>query len=258
MGEMIRKANPLIHCMTNVVVTNFTANGMLAVGASPVMAYDQEESADMAGAAKALLLNIGTPSVELGKAMVSAGQAANKAGIPVVLDPVGIGATSFRSELCKLLLEEVDISIIRGNAGEVAALLGKSGTVKGVDGQIQGDSKELARKAAETFHCVTIVTGEIDCISDGHQVKTVANGHPWLSDVVGTGCLLGGVVAAYASQNKDDLVTASTEAVVFYGVAAERAYEKTAGDGLGSFRTEFINQLGKLTDAEAKESRRTE
>ncbi|TSB48611.1 hydroxyethylthiazole kinase [Alkalicoccobacillus porphyridii] len=253
----VKEINPLVHCMTNMVVTTFTANGLLALGASPVMAYAKEEVEDMAGAAGALLLNIGTPSVELAHAMILAGKAANKAGKPVILDPVGAGATPFRTQICHQILEEVDVTIIRGNAGEAAALLGLEGTVKGVDGSLEGDKLEVAKQLANTYQCIAVVTGDIDVITDGSNVQTIANGHEWLTKIVGAGCLLGGVVAAFAavSDRKDDVETAAS-AVSYYGVAAEKAFQETKKEGFGSFAQSFINQLGMMTEDEARSMRR--
>lgn len=252
MLQKVKETNPLIHCMTNMVVTNFTANGLLALGASPVMAYAKEEVSDMASVAGALLLNIGTPSVELTGAMILAGKAANQAGKPVILDPVGAGATPFRTEICQQILDEVDVTMIRSNAGEAAALLGAAGEVKGVDSSHRGDKIELAKKLAHTYSCVAVVTGETDVITDGEMVKTVYNGHEWLTKVVGTGCLLGGVVAAFAAvAEREDDIEAAVSAVSFFGVAAEKAHQDTSGKGYGAFAQSFIDYLGTLSEKEA-------
>ncbi|GAE36714.1 hydroxyethylthiazole kinase [Halalkalibacter akibai] len=258
MIEQVRKENPLIHCMTNVVVTNFTANGLLALGASPVMAYAKEEVADLAQIAGALLLNIGTLSTEQIDHMIIAGQAANEANVPVVLDPVGAGATSFRTTMSKRILEEVKVSVLRGNAGEIASLLGVQATVKGVDGSMEGDKIELAKQAAKQFNCVCVVTGEVDVITDGSVVKTVANGHPWLTKVVGTGCLLGAVIGAFIAVERENLVEAATTAVTFFGIAGEQAFQQTNEQGIGSFQEAFLNQLHTLTDDQMKQLRRNE
>ncbi|MED3648762.1 hydroxyethylthiazole kinase [Halalkalibacterium halodurans] len=256
--EMLRKSNPLIHCMTNVVVTNFTANGLLAVGASPVMAYAKEEVADMAKVANALLLNIGTLSAESIDNMIIAGKAANKAGTPVVLDPVGAGATAFRTESCKRILKEVDVTIVRGNGGEIATLSDQAGTVKGVDGSIDSDPVELAKHAANVLNSAVVVTGEVDVVTDGTGTVRGYNGHPWLTKVVGTGCLSGAIVAAFASLKTDDLLEVIGYGLVAYGVAAEKAYEETKAKGYGSFQTAFLNQLGRLTDEDVKQHGRFE
>jgi hydroxyethylthiazole kinase len=256
--ERIRKENPLVHCMTNVVVTNFTANGLLALGASPVMAYAKEEVADLAKIAGALLLNIGTLSSEQIDNMIKAGQAANQAGVPVILDPVGAGATIYRTEMSKRILEEVKISVLRGNAGEIASLVGVEANVKGVDGSMEGDKIELAKQAAKQFHCVCVVTGEIDVITDGNYIETIHNGHPWLTKVVGTGCLLGAIIGAFVAVRRDDIVTAATDAVAYFGIAGEQAFQQTNEQGIGSFQELFLNQLHTLTDQELEQMRRSE
>ncbi|TWI52941.1 hydroxyethylthiazole kinase [Halalkalibacter nanhaiisediminis] len=256
--EQIRKENPLVHCMTNVVVTNFTANGLLAMGASPVMAYAKEEVADMASIAGALLLNIGTLSTEQIESMILAGQAANKAGVPIILDPVGAGATTFRTDMSLRLLNEMNVTVLRGNAGEIASLVGVKATVKGVDGAIEGDTIELAKKAAEMFNCVAVVTGAVDVITDGQLVHTISNGHPWLTKVVGTGCLLGAVIGAYVAVRRDDVVAAATDAVAYYGIAAEIAFSKTNELGIGAFQQAFLNELALVTDEKVDQLQRAE
>ncbi|MED4130435.1 hydroxyethylthiazole kinase [Shouchella miscanthi] len=248
----LRQQNPLIHCMTNIVVTNFTANGLLAIGASPVMAYAKEETHEMAEAADALLLNIGTPSETVIESMIHAGQAANKKGTPVILDPVGAGATSFRNELVARILQHVDITLIRGNAGEIAAILGEVGTVKGVDAQIKTDPVVLAKRAAEELNTLIVVTGEQDVVTDGSRTVTIKNGHEWLTRVVGTGCLLGGVLAAYLAINRDDKIKAAAEGLAHYGVAAERAFAKASDRGVASFQLEFLDALSTLSEEEAE------
>jgi hydroxyethylthiazole kinase len=254
----IRKENPLIHCMTNVVVTNFTANGLLALGASPVMAYAKEEVEDLASVAGALLLNIGTLSKEQIDNMIIAGKAANSAGVPVIVDPVGAGATSFRTNMSKRILDEVDVSIVRGNAGEIASLLGEEAKVKGVDGAIDGDKIALAKQAALEFKCVSVVTGEVDVISDGSIVHSIANGHPWLTKVVGTGCLLGAVVGAFVAVERNDRLSAAVKAVSYYGVAGERAFVKSEEEGIGSYQQAFLNELHLLTDEKVERVSRIE
>ncbi|MEK4566067.1 hydroxyethylthiazole kinase [Alkalihalobacillus sp. FSL R5-0424] len=259
MLQKVKQDNPLIHCMTNMVVTTYTANGLLALGASPVMAYAKEEVGDMARVAGALLLNIGTPSNELVDAMIIAGKAANQAGKPVVLDPVGAGATPYRTEICQRILTEVDVTIVRGNAGELSALVGAKGVVKGVDGSSDGDKEAIAKQVATSFSCIAVLTGEVDVITDGTETFMVSNGHQWLTKVVGTGCLLGGVVAAFAATaDKSDYTKACAYAVSYYGVAAEKAFDRASEDGYGSFGQAFIDQLGLVSGEEALDLQRIE
>ncbi|MEL3973192.1 hydroxyethylthiazole kinase [Rossellomorea oryzaecorticis] len=242
----VKEKNPLVHNITNVVVTNFTANGLLAIGASPVMAYAKEEVADMARIAGALVLNIGTLSHDEVETMIIAGKAANAQGVPVVLDPVGAGATSFRTDMSKKILKEVKVSVIRGNAAEVANIAGKKWEIRGVDtGSGNGSTVELAEKVAVQFGSTVVITGEIDVISNGKTTNTVANGHPLLTKVTGTGCLLSSVIGAFAAIEKN-LVKAATSAVSVYGIAAEKAAETTAHKGPGSFQIDFLDQLSKI------------
>ncbi|KMK77689.1 hydroxyethylthiazole kinase [Alkalihalobacillus pseudalcaliphilus] len=248
--ERIRQEQPLIHSMTNVVVTNFTANGLLAIGASPVMAYAKEEVADMAKVAGAVLLNIGTLSEEQVEAMILAGKSANKHGVPVVLDPVGAGATTLRTESAKRILEEVQVTVLRGNAGEISSLVGQDVQVKGVDGAVNGEFDQLASEASRLFRCLTVVTGEVDYVSDGHSKNfKLKNGHSWLTKVVGTGCLLGAYIASFlAVAKEEEFIEAIVDGIASFNIASEKAYQETKEKGIGSFQTEFLNQLFTISD----------
>ncbi len=253
--ENVRKENPLVHNMTNNVVTNFTANGLLSLGASPVMAYAREEAADMAKIAGALVLNIGTLSLEDVESMIIAGKSANEHGVPVILDPVGAGATPFRTASAQRIMRKVKISAVRGNAAEIANTLGdESWVIKGVDaGEEKGDRMALAKKAAGVWDTTVIITGAEDVITDGRKLYTVENGHKLLTKVTGTGCLLTSVIGAFCAVEKH-YCKAAVSAAVFYGCAAEIAAEKTAHQGPGSFQIEFLNQLAavKAEDIQAR------
>ncbi|MGX9290858.1 hydroxyethylthiazole kinase [Bacillus sp. A015] len=242
--EKVRAENPLVHNITNQVVTNFTANGLLALGASPVMANAKEEVAEMAQLADALVLNIGTLTKDTVEAMVIAGQAANEKGVPVLLDPVGAGATTFRTRAAKQLLQQVKISVVRGNAAEIAHLLGVDGwQSKGVDAkETNGDVSALAKQAAKVFQTVVVITGKVDVVSDGDEVLSIHNGHEWLTKVTGTGCLLTSVIGAFCATDELPL-HASAAALLFYGVAAEKAAQQTKGSGPGTFQIELLNAL---------------
>src|SRR3954468_12290844 len=186
----LRKARPLVHQITNYVVMNETANATLAIGALPVMAHAPQEVEEMAALAGALVINIGTLSEHWIEAMVLAGRAANGAGVPVVLDPVGAGATSYRTETAKLLLDELDVAVLRGNAAEIATLAGVEAEIRGVESiGAAGTGADLARAAARALGCVASVTGEVDHVSDGERVLAVSNGHALLGTVTGTGCM---------------------------------------------------------------------
>jgi len=252
--QKVREVNPLVHNITNVVVTNFTANGLLALGASPVMAYAAEEVADMAKIASALVLNIGTLNPQNVESMIIAGKSANQHNVPVVFDPVGAGATLYRTETAQKIMKEVNVSIIRGNAAEIANVAGENWEIKGVDaGAVKGNIVELAKAAAEKLNTVVVITGKEDIVTDGKTTYVVANGHPIMTKVTGTGCLLTSVIGAFAGVEKD-LLAASVAALTYYGVAAEKAAEQTADQGPGSFQIEFLNQLSKVSYEELTQS----
>ncbi|MGK5507671.1 hydroxyethylthiazole kinase [Brevibacillus formosus] len=243
----VREENPLVHNITNVVVTNFTANGLLALGASPVMAYAKQEVADMAKIAGALVLNIGTLNEHEIEAMLIAGKSANHNGVPVLFDPVGAGATSYRTETSQRLAQELDLAFIRGNAAEIANVIGERWEIKGVDAkEAGGDVEDLARAAAKKLRTIVAITGKVDVISDGETTYLIHNGHPILTKVTGTGCLLTSVMGAFAAIANDKLI-AGAAALVCYGVAAQLAAEKAAGVGPGSFQIEFLNALHNVT-----------
>ncbi|GAA0386856.1 hydroxyethylthiazole kinase [Paenibacillus motobuensis] len=243
----VQKARPLVHNMTNVVVTNFTANGLLALGASPVMAYAREEVADMAKVAGALVLNIGTLSTEQVDAMIIAGKSANLHGVPVLLDPVGAGATRLRTESAQRILREVKIALIRGNASEIANLVGEVSEIKGVDAaeSSAGANAEIALRAARQFNAVVAITGKEDVIADGANYRIISGGDVLLTQVTGAGCLLTSVLGAFAAVERD-MMLAGTAGLAYYGAAAARAAERTAPLGPGSFQVAFLDELAKL------------
>ncbi|MGF7534639.1 hydroxyethylthiazole kinase [Bacillus mexicanus] len=255
----VRQHCPLVHSITNNVVTNFTANGLLALGASPVMAYAKEEVADMAKMAGALVLNIGTLSKESVEAMVIAGKSANDYGVPVILDPVGAGATPFRTESARDIIREVRLSAIRGNAAEIAHTVGVTDwLIKGVDaGEGGGDSIRLAQQAAQKLNTVIAITGEADVVADTSSVYTLRNGHKLLTKVTGAGCLLTSVVGAFCAVEENSL-SAVLAAISSYGVAAQLAAQETANKGPGSFQSELLNKLSSVTEQDVQELARIE
>ncbi len=255
MGQLLRRLRserPLVHNITNTVVTNFTANGLLALGASPVMAYAREEVADMARVSGALVLNLGTLTAELVEACAIAGQAANEAGVPVLLDPVGAGATPYRTESALRLLREVRIDLVRGNAAEIAHLVGEIREIKGVDagGQAGGAAVDLAMRAAAKLGTVVAVTGREDVIADGSAGYVVTGGDALLERVTGAGCLLTSVMGAFRAVERDRL-RAGAAALALYGAAAEAAAAAAGGRGPGSFQIAFLDALAALDEASA-------
>lgn len=243
----VHSSNPLVHNMTNMVVTNFTANGLYALGASPVMAYALEEVADIAKIAGAVVLNIGTLNRELIDAMIIAGQSANAHGVPVLLDPVGAGATRFRTESALRILSEVNISMVRGNAAEIAHLIGEAREIKGVDAGDSTDSSntDLAVRAARALNTIVVITGKEDVITDGSGVRIIRGGDALLTKVTGAGCLLTSVLGAFAAI-EPHLLLAGTAGLAFYSAAASRAAARTADLGPGSFQIAFLDELAKL------------
>ena len=244
---VIRERRPLVHNITNYVVMNETANAILALGALPVMAHAREEVEEMVGLAGALVLNIGTLSESWIDAMLLAGKTANERGVPVVLDPVGAGATAYRTDTARRLLDELDVAVLRGNAGEVATLVGVEAEVRGVESVgAGGDPAELAREAARTLGLVASVTGAVDHVSDGERAAAVANGHALLASITGTGCMSTALTGCFLA-GKDDPFEAAVEALVAFGVAGEDAAEGASGPG--SFHVGLYDALAALDPA---------
>jgi hydroxyethylthiazole kinase len=251
----LREQRPLVHQITNYVVMNETANATLAIGALPVMAHAPEEVAEMASVAAALVLNIGTLTREWVESMVLAGRAADRAGVPVVFDPVGVGATTLRTESAQRILHEVAVAIVRGNSAEIATLAGRTAQIRGVEAMAATDDiGELARAAARTLGCTVAVTGPVDAVSDGVTTLLVANGHPLLATVTGTGCIASAITGCFAGVNRKQPLRAATEALVALGVAGEDAAEHSSGPG--TFHAALYDALYALSpdtlDARAK------
>jgi hydroxyethylthiazole kinase len=241
----LREAKPLVHQITNYVVMNETANATLALGALPVMAHAPEEVEEMTGLAGALVLNIGTLSEHWVEAMLLAGRAAGRRGVPIVLDPVGAGATGFRTDTARRLLDELDVTVLRGNPGEVATLVGVAAEVRGVESVAAGaDPADLAREAARTLGVVASVTGAVDHVSDGERVLAVANGHELLAAVSGTGCMSTALTGCFLAAKGEEPLAAAAEALAAFGVAAEDAAH--AARGPGTFHANLYDGLAAL------------
>jgi hydroxyethylthiazole kinase len=241
----LRERKPLVHQITNYVVMNETANATLALGALPVMAHAREEVEEMVGLAGALVLNIGTLSPHWVEAMIAAGRAANGAGTPVVLDPVGAGATRYRTETTKRILAEVDVTVLRGNSGEIATLVGVEAEVRGVESIGAGDDPaELARLAARDLGVVASVTGPVDQVSDGERTLAVANGHRLLASVTGTGCMSSAITGCFLAAKRDEPLEAAAEALAAFGIAAEGAARDAKGPG--TFHVNLYDALAAL------------
>ncbi|WP_244987760.1 hydroxyethylthiazole kinase [Methanoculleus chikugoensis] len=241
----VRSGRPLIHHITNSVTINDCANITICTGAAPVMAEAPEEVAEMVAAAGALVLNIGTLSATQVDAMLIAGRRANELGIPVVLDPVGVGATRFRTETAQRILDTLDVAVLKGNAGEIGVLAGTGGSVRGVDsGGIAGDPIETARECAHLTGTVVSMTGAVDVVTDDSRVFLVRNGNPAMDRLSGTGCMASSITAAFVAV-ADDYAVASAAALAAFGRAGERAALEARGPY--SFRTALFDELAALT-----------
>ena len=248
--QHIRSSNPIVHCITNIVVANFQANGLLALGASPIMADSVEEAADVAAFSSCTLLNIGTLNPTTVDAMIAAGKSATSFDRPLLLDPVGAGATDFRKQTVQKLLEALDITLIRGNAGEIAAIADVEWNAKGVDaGAGDADISEAAQHVARKHNCLVAVTGEVDLVTDGKTIIHISGGHELMTQVTGTGCLLSAVVGAFvAVSEKQEMLFAAAEGLAFYKKAGEIAASQSTGPG--DFSVHFLNTLYSLNPEE--------
>jgi hydroxyethylthiazole kinase len=241
----LRERKPLVHQITNYVVMNETANATLALGALPVMAHAREEVEEMASLAAALVLNIGTLSEHWIEAMVLAGKATKA---PIVLDPVGAGATRYRTQTARRLLEELDVTVVRGNAAEIAILGGREAEIRGVESIGANDTPaELARSAATAFGTIASVTGATDHVSDGERVIAVANGHELMGTVSGTGCMATAITGAFLAAKPELPLEAAAEALVAFGVAGEDAARDAKGPG--TFHAGIYDALYNLDPA---------
>lgn len=244
--NLIRKQSPLIHNITNYVVMNNTANALLAIGASPVMAHSVDEVEEMAGIASSLVINIGTLEAAWVEAMLIAGKTALTKSTPVVFDPVGAGATTYRSKVCKQLIEECKPSIIRGNASEIIALLDTQAQTKGVDSTNTSDSALNSAKAlALQTNAVAVISGETDYITNGATVETVKNGNPMMAKVTGMGCTATAIVGAFSAVNKN-LLEAAAHGMAVMGITGEIAASISRGNG--SLQINFLDTLFNLDE----------
>ncbi|MCK9169925.1 MAG: hydroxyethylthiazole kinase [Treponema sp.] len=255
--ESVRKTGPLIHCMTNYVTVNDVANMVLACGASPIMADDEAEAAGITAVCSATYINIGTLNARTVTSMLLAGRKAEELHHPVVLDPVGAGASAFRTDTVRRLMDNIHFTVIRGNMSEIKTIAQGTGTTRGVDADAADTVTEenldaavgFVRSLAVRTGSVIAVTGAFDIISGGGAAYVCSNGHPMLKSITGSGCMLGAVVAAFCAANPGDAAGAAAAAVSAVGLCGERAYRKTAetGAGTGSFRSYLLDAMSLLT-----------
>ncbi len=248
----VRERKPLVHNITNYVVMNYTANALLACGASPVMAHAAEEVEEMVSLAGALVLNIGTLTPSWIEAMLKAGKRANALHVPVVLDPVGAGATRLRTDSARRLIKDLSIQAIRGNASEILSLAGEKhglGT-KGVDSVHTVDQvTEVAGALAKEFQTTLAITGVVDFITDGERICRVWNGHEMMSRVTGTGCTATVLIGAFLAVDPNPLHAAAT-ALAYFGLAGEKAAAGSSGPG--SFQSALLDALYGIEEGELK------
>jgi hydroxyethylthiazole kinase len=248
----VRERKPLVHNITNYVVMNYTANALLACGASPVMAHAAEEVEEMVSLAGALVLNIGTLSLPWIEAMHKAGKRANALHVPVILDPVGAGATRLRTDSAKRLIEELSITVIRGNASEILSLVGEKSAsrTKGVDSVHTVDQvRETAMVLAKELRTTLAITGAVDLITDGERTCRVMNGHEMMSHVTGTGCTATVMIGAFLAVDPNPLEAATT-GLSYFGLAGEKAAAKSSGPG--SFQIALLEALYEMKEEELR------
>lgn len=267
MLENVRKKAPLIHNITNYVTVNDCANILLACGGSPIMADDAEEAEEITTICGGLNINIGTLNQRTIPAMLAAGKKANQLGHPVVLDPVGAGASRLRTKTALQLLEEVQFTVIRGNISEMKVLALGKGNTRGVDAdfadQITEDNLEqmvaFAKEFSDKTGAVIAVTGAIDLVADKKKAFCIYNGHRDMSRITGTGCQLSAMTAAYVTANPSDPLTAAAAAVCAMGLCGEIGRERMSEkDGNSSYRNYIIDAVYHLTPEELEKGAKYE
>jgi hydroxyethylthiazole kinase len=253
----VREQKPLVHNITNYVTVNDCANILLSLGASPVMADDAAEAEEMASLSSALVINIGTLNSRTIESMILAGKRANELKTPVILDPVGIGATALRTKTSERLISEVKFSVIRGNMSEIKILAGIEAQIKGVDSVASSQGgEEIAQSLAKRLNCVIAITGERDIISDGERLCIIENGHKMLSMVTGTGCMSTCLIGAYSGVTKDYFLSAAA-GIMTMGLAGEGAYSSLGdSEGTGTFRIRLFDNIYNLCEKEIMEAGR--
>lgn len=265
----VRKNTPLVHNITNYVTVNDCANILLACGGSPIMADDIEEVEEIVSISSALVINIGTLNSRTVESMIKAGKKANELNIPVILDPVGVGASKLRTNTAFKLLDEVKFSVVRGNMSEIKAL-SKSNVneSRGVDANVADsindenlvETVKYINSLSHKLSMVVAVTGAIDIVVDGKKAYVIRNGHPMMSKISGTGCMLSSTIGAYCGANKDNFIDATAAAVCAMGLCGELAYEKIKkyDEGSSSLKSHLIDFMSKIDDTMMKEGAKFE
>lgn len=255
----VKEKNPLVHHITNYVTVNDCANITLAIGASPVMGEDINEVCDLVSLASALVINIGTLNSISVESMLLAGKKANELNIPVILDPVGAGATPYRTQTAKKIINEVKLAVLRGNLSEIKTLYGIEAKTKGVDAcesvSVNGnelvEEKDMARAIANQFNTVVAITGAVDIITDGKVLYSVENGHKIMSKVTGTGCMCTSLIGSYLGAGENNLI-AALAGIVSMGIAGEIANDGLVKylDGTGTLKVKILDAIYNLSEAD--------
>lgn len=254
--ENVRKNVPLVHNITNYVTVNDVANILLACGGSPIMSDEPEDVEDITSICGGLNINIGTLHKSSIEGMMRAGKRANELGHPVLLDPVGAGASKLRTETALHIMEEIKLTVIRGNISEVKTLVSGSGTTKGVDADVADavtedtldDAVAFVKAFAKASGCIIAVTGAIDLVSDGDRCYVIRNGRPEMGKITGTGCQLSGMMTAYVTANPECPLEAAAAAVCVMGLAGEIGWSRMQeGDGNSTYRNRIIDAVYNMT-----------
>lgn len=253
----IREKKPIVYQITNTVTINDCANITLAIGASPIMSFCEEELEDVLSFASALVINIGTMDKNMRKIVVKAGKIANRLGKPVVLDPVGAGATQARKELVEKLLKKVKFAVIKGNVAEIKAIYGmKNENNRGVDSVESSENiEEVAKELAKKYNCVIAATGKVDIVTDGEKVAKIENGDAVLGSVTGTGCMTGALIGSACGADEDYFAGAVC-GITTMGIAGENA--KSVGEGSGTFRRVIMDSVYNMSEESFLESAKIE
>ncbi len=250
--DKVRSTSPLVHCITNYVAMNFNANALLAIGASPVMAHAKEEMADMTAIASSLVLNIGTLDAQWVEGIFAAGHSMSLLGKPIVFDPVGSGATPYRTAVCKRIIEECHPAIIRGNGSEIMSLVDSSILSKGVDSSVGSDvALEAAKALAISSGAVVVISGATDYITDGERVETITNGSTMMTAVTAMGCTATVVIGAFVAVC-DSPFDAALYAMALMGVAGEKAATVSAAPA--TLQLNFLDNLYSISGEELAQS----
>lgn len=266
--EKVRNSSPLVHCITNYVTVNDVANILLACGGAPIMADTVEEVEDITSICTGLVLNIGTLNGRTIDSMMKAGKKANSLDHPVILDPVGAGASPLRTQTTFDLLENLKFSVIRGNISEIMTIAKGSGTTRGVDADLRDlvsadnldEAVAFAKDLSGKTGSVIAITGAIDIVASADRAYVIHNGHPMMGRITGTGCMLTALIGAYVSANRGQVLESAAAAVCLMGLAGELAHEKTIlqGGGTSTFRMHLIDAVSNLDGKSLEEEARYE